>query len=115
MYRWPGECSARESSVLRAAGPPGLNVEYKLFFRVPLEGVLVNGYSGYFPPWFRPTDAYAARLFPRPRLRLSFLEALGVRLVIVHTDRLEQAAESVVSALVWLPTNRLRKIPELRV
>jgi len=104
VYRWlasqPGNLPVLELPVR------GLNVEYN-YFSVFHWKDLVNGYSGYFPPWFRPMHTLLDS-FPSSAA-LDFLEELGVRLVIVHTDRLEEAAESVVSASSGFE-DRLRKI-----
>jgi hypothetical protein len=105
VYQWLGE----QTGNLPIAELPirDLDVEYN-YFSVFHWKDLVNGYSGYFPPWFRPMRTLLES-FPSSAA-LDFLEEIGVRFVIVHTGKLDQeASESIASASSHF-ANRLRRI-----
>jgi hypothetical protein len=105
VYQWLG----RQTGNLPIVELPiqGLDVEYN-YFSVFHWKDLVNGYSGYFPPWFRPMRTLM-EAFPSSAA-LDFLEEIGVRFVIVHTGKLvPEANESIASASSHFD-NRLRRI-----
>jgi hypothetical protein len=105
VYQWlggqPGNLPTLELPIR------GLNVEYN-YFSVFHGKDLVNGYSGYFPPWYRPLQTLL-EVFPTGDA-LDFLEEIGVRFVIVHTDRLDPEANESISSASSRFKNRLRKI-----
>jgi hypothetical protein len=84
VYRWLG--GQKGNLPVVELPTRGLNVEYN-YFSVFHWKDLMNGYSGYFPPWYRPLHTVLDS-FPSSEA-LDFLEELGVGLVIVHTERLE--------------------------
>jgi hypothetical protein len=84
-----------------------LDVEYN-YFSVFHWKDLVNGYSGYYPPWSRPVRTLL-ETFPSSAA-LDFLEEIGVRFVIVHTGKFDLETNGSIASASSHFGDRLRRI-----
>jgi hypothetical protein len=105
VYQWLGNQTGNSPIVELPIRT--LDMEYS-YFSVFHWKDLVNGYSGYFPPWFRPMRTLL-ETFPSSAA-LDFLEEIGVRFVIVHSGKFDrETAESIASVSSHFDS-RLRRI-----